>query len=56
MINIFIGAFVFDPEVNEAVRLLKRDRSADVREPVADLQTFPINGSASSEDELATFV
>jgi hypothetical protein len=50
------GAFVFDKEVNEAVRLLKRDRSADVREPVAELQTFPLNNGGSSDSESAEFV
>jgi hypothetical protein len=37
------GAFVFDQDVNDAVRLLKRDRSMDVREHLADIQTFPLN-------------
>jgi hypothetical protein len=49
------GAFVFDPEVNDAVRLLKRDKSMDVREPLADIQTFPINGSVS-DSELTDYV
>ena len=50
------GAFVFDEDVNEAVRLLKRDKSADVREAVADIQTFPLNGPPSSDDEVSNFV
>ena len=37
------GAFVFDQDVNDAVRLLKKDRSMDVREHVLDIQTFPMN-------------
>ena len=37
------GAFVFDQDVNDAVRLLKRDRSQDVREHLDDIQTFPLN-------------
>jgi len=37
------GAFVFDQDVNDAVRLLKRDRSMDVKEHLADIQTFPLN-------------
>lgn len=42
----FLGhnsAFAFDQDVNDAVRLLKKDRSADVREHVLDIQTFPMN-------------
>ena len=31
------GAFVFDQDVNDAVRLLKKDRSQDVREYVFDI-------------------
>jgi hypothetical protein len=37
------GAFVFDQDVNDAVRLLKRDRSMDVKEHLEDIQTFPLN-------------
>jgi hypothetical protein len=37
------GAFVFDLEVNDAVRLLNMDKSLDVVDLVADIQTFPIN-------------
>ncbi len=43
----FIGhinnAFIFDQDVNEAVSLLKRDRSMDVKEHVQEIQTFPLN-------------
>jgi hypothetical protein len=42
----FLGhnsAFVFDQDVNDAVRLLKKDKSMDVREHVMDIQTFPMN-------------
>lgn len=28
------GAFVFDTDVNDAIRILKVDRSTDVKEPV----------------------
>lgn len=31
------GAFVFDEDVNEAVRILKKDKSVDVREPVSNI-------------------
>lgn len=31
------GAFVFDQDVNDAVRLLKRDKSQDVREHLVDI-------------------
>lgn len=34
---------MFDIEVNDAVRLLKKDRNVDVRGFVEDIQTFPIN-------------
>ena len=51
-----IGAFVFDQDVNDAVRLLKRDRSADVREHVFDIQTFPMNLDSSADLVLADFV
>ena len=51
-----IGAFVFDQDVNDAVRLLKRDRSADVREHVFDIQTFPMNSDSSADLVLADFV
>jgi hypothetical protein len=44
---------VFDPEVNEAVRILKRDKSADVRDPVAEISPF---GQGASEIEVAEFV
>jgi hypothetical protein len=45
------GAFVFDTDVNDAVRLLKRDKSKDVSDHVTDIQTFPMNGSAGLSDE-----
>lgn len=38
-----IGAFVFDIEVNDCVRILKTDRSMDVVSYVEDIQTFPMN-------------
>ena len=31
LIIIYLGAFVFDIEVNDAVKILKRDRAMDVR-------------------------
>ena len=46
---------MFDEDVNEAVRLLKRDKSMDVREPVANIQTFPLN-NPSGEGEVQEFV
>ena len=49
------GAFVFDNDVNEAVRHLKNDKTADVREPVHDIQTFPMN-SESGVLELKDFI
>lgn len=42
-LNQINGAFVFDIEVNDAVRILKKDRSKDVVGLVEDIQTFPIN-------------
>jgi hypothetical protein len=42
-LNQFNGTFVFDNDVNDAVRLLKKDKSKDVRGFVEDIQTFPIN-------------
>lgn len=49
------GAFVFDEDVNEAVRILKKDKSTDVREPVANIQTFPLNSPSGSDVEAAEF-
>ena len=37
------GQFVFDLEVNDAIRILKKDKSKDVVMLVEDLQTFPLN-------------
>jgi len=37
------GVFVFDPEVNDAIKLLKQDKSEDVRQLVQDIETYPIN-------------
>lgn len=34
------GVFVNDPEFNNAIRLLKVDKSADVRQQVADIETI----------------
>lgn len=34
---------MFDNDVNDAVRLLKKDKSIDVRGFVEDIQTFPMN-------------
>jgi len=42
-INQIDGAFVFDSDVNDAVRILKRDKATDVRQHVSDIQTFPMN-------------
>lgn len=36
-LNEISGAFVFDIEVNDAVRLLKKDKSVDVRSFVEDI-------------------
>ena len=41
------GAFVFDSDVNDAVRILKKDKSADVRDPVAEIQ--PLGSGADLE-------
>ena len=38
-----LGAFVFDIDVNDAVKILKRDRALDIRQHVQDIQTFPMN-------------
>ena len=38
-----IGEFVFDIEVNDAVRILKKDKSVDVVDLVEDIKTFPMN-------------
>lgn len=46
------GAFVFDSDVNDAVRILKKDKSADVRDPVAEIQ--PLGSGA--EVDAAEFV
>lgn len=37
------GAFVFDQDVNDAVRVLKLDSSSDVRYHVEDIETYPVN-------------
>jgi hypothetical protein len=42
-LNQINGTFVFDMDVNDAVRILKKDNSYDVRSFVEDIQTFPIN-------------
>jgi hypothetical protein len=42
-LNQINGTFVFDMDVNDAVRLLKNDKSSDVRSYVEDIQTFPMN-------------
>jgi len=44
-----LGAFVFDMDVNDAVRLLKKDKATDVRLHVSDIQTFPMNEEKSIE-------
>ena len=49
------GAFIFDQDVNDAVRLLKKDKSMDVREHVMDIQTFPMNHD-DSQLNLADFM
>ena len=50
------GAFVFDEDVNDAVRLLRNDKSADVREPVVNVPVFPMNQSSSNEVNLNDFI
>jgi len=37
------GAFVYDQEVNDAVRVLKQDKQADVRFNVEDIETYPVD-------------
>lgn len=39
------GAFIYDPEVNDAVRLMNQDKCADVRIEVADIEA-QTNGQA----------
>lgn len=34
---------MFDVDVNDAVKILKKDRAADIRQFVQDIQTFPLN-------------
>lgn len=34
------GVFVNDPEMNDAIRILKQDKSADVRQQVSDIETI----------------
>lgn len=46
---------MFDNDVNEAVKHLKNDKSADVRENVHDIQTFPMNLD-SDKLELQDFI
>jgi len=46
---------VFDEDVNEAVRILKRDKSFDVKEPVLNIQTFPLNSPNGAEVDAADF-
>ena len=41
---------MFDIDVNDAVRILKTDRSADVRQHVQDIQTFPLNEGNNAVD------
>ena len=42
-LNQINGPFSNDLEVNDAIRLLKKDKSRDVVELVEDIQTFPLN-------------
>ena len=37
------GPFVFDIEVNDTVRVLKKDKRMDVKRFIEDIQTFPLN-------------
>lgn len=37
------GSFVFDIEVNDAVRVLKEDVCPDVRFHVEDIETYPVD-------------
>ena len=46
---------MFDEDVNEAVRILKRDKSIEVREHVQNIQTFPLNSPSGTEVEAADF-
>lgn len=51
------GAFVFDPDVNQAVRILQKDKSVDVAESVLEIQTFPMNANGeAAEEPVADFV
>ena len=51
-----IGAFVFDIDVNDAVRILKTDTKADVRQLVQDIQTFPMNEGDNSPVNVNEFL
>jgi len=48
------GAFVNDPELNDAVRLLKHDASVDVRSQVLDIET--LTDSSGSHLSMESFV
>ena len=37
------GAMVFDPEVNDAVRVMKLDKTQDVKNNISDVETYPAN-------------
>lgn len=55
-IKFFVGAFVFDIDVNTAVRILKNDPKTDVRLLVQDIQTFPMNDSDNSSIDINEFL
>ena len=55
-IIISIGAFVFDIDVNDAVRILKTDAKVDVRQLVQDIQTFPMNEGDNSPVDVKEFL
>ena len=37
------GVFVYDTEMNNAIKLLKQDRCSDVKSFVSDVETYPVN-------------
>ena len=37
------GAMVYDLEVNDAVRVMKMDKTEDVKSNVTDIETYPSN-------------
>ena len=37
------GVFVYDQEMNDAIKLLKQDKCVDVKYYVSDIETYPVN-------------